>query len=341
MPLEFKKEFESCKFLDPANGFKEKTLPLEFRTDPLTKDVGIVVESRGRLPEKPDLSGLIAKSLERGCPFCSDVVEKVTPKFVPEFSTEGRIKFGKAIVFPNLMPFMPHSALTVFSSKHFIGLAEFTTDMLTDAFLASQAYLRRVIERDVRAKYQAIIWNYMPPANSSQIHPHLQPIAGYFPLPYYKNLLETSRKCHDDNGTNPWSDFIAEEKRRQERYITTLGNTVWLTSFVPRSVQLDILAVFQGGEPFLSIPREDIESFCQGLTRILKYMDDQNFYSFDLCLYPGMVEEDTFWPQVRLIQRGHIPPGICDIGNLPLLLDTKLCIRSPEKTCQELKGYFS
>jgi galactose-1-phosphate uridylyltransferase len=341
MAIEFKKEIEFCKLLDPTNRFKEKTFPLEFRIDPLTKDVGIVVEFRWRQSEKPDLSESIVKSLERGCPFCPDVVEKVTPKFVPEFSTEGRIKFGKAIVFPNLMPYMPHSALTVFSSEHFVGLPEFTADMLIDAFVASQTYFKRVREYNSKVKYYLINWNYMPPANSSQIHPHLQLLAGYFPLPYYRTLLETSKKYHDENGTNYWSEFIVEEKKLQERYIATVGNTVWLTSFIPRSIQLDILAIFQGRGSFLSIPQEDIESFCQGLTKIFKYMDDQNFYSFDLCLYSGMVEEDSFWTQVRLIQRGPLPPDICDVGNLALLLDTKPCLRRPEKTCKELKRYFS
>lgn len=342
MAIEFKRDIEFSKLLNPADNFEEKAFPIEFRTDPLTKDRGIVVEFRLRKSEKADLSQLAAKSLEMPCPFCSEAVDKATPKFLPDFCPEGRIKLGEALLFPNALPFMPHSALAILTSRHFVGLAEFTESMLADAFLASQTYFKMTQEHDPKAKYCYIMWNYMPPANSGQIHPHLQLIAGYFPLAYHENLVEASRKYIAKNGTNYWSDFIAEEKRLQERYIATVGNTVWLTSFVPRALQLDVLAVFQGRGSFLSLPREDIESFCQGLTKIFKYMDDQNFYSFNLCLYSGTIGEDSFWTQARIIQRGTLPPmDISDIGNMQLLLDTKPCFRYPEKVCQELKAYFT
>jgi len=342
MAIEFKKEIEFSKLLNPADNFKEKVFPVEFRIEPLTKDRCIVTEFRLRRSEKADLSPMVAKSLEMPCPFCPEAVDKVTPKFLPDFYPEGRIKVGEALVFPNAFPLAPYSALTILTSKHFVGLAEFTESMLADAFLASQTYFKITQEYDSKAKYCYIMWNCMPPANSSQIHSHLQLIAGYFPLTHHENLLEASRKYKAQNGTNYWSDFIAEEKRLQERYIATQGNWVWLTSFVPRAPQLDILAVFQGRRSFLALSREDIESFCQGLTKIFKYMEDQNFYSFNLCLYSGTIEEDSFWTQARIIQRGIFPPiGISDIGSMQLLLDTKTCLRYPENVCRELKAYFT
>jgi galactose-1-phosphate uridylyltransferase len=221
-------------------------------------------------------------------------------------------------------------------------LVEFTEDMLADALLASQSYLRRVQEYDANAKYWLINWNYMPPAASSQIHPHLQVLAGPLPLAYHQVLLDASRKYRDENSALFWSDFIAEEKKLRERYIATIGNTVWLTSFVPRGAQLDVQAIFQERKSFLSLPQEDIESFCQGLTKIFKYMDDQNFYSFDLCLYSGVVGEDSLWTQARIIERGLVPPvDASDAGNIRLLVDTKISVRHPETVCQELKPYFA
>jgi UDPglucose--hexose-1-phosphate uridylyltransferase len=342
MAIKFRKEFESSKLLNPADNFEEKVFPIEFRTEPLTKDKGIVLEFRGRKPERADLSQLIAKSLEVPCPFCPEVVDKATPKFPPDFCPEGRIKLGEAAVFPNAFPFMPYSALAIVTSKHFVGLSEFTESMLTNAFLATQTYFKITQDHDPRAKYHYVMWNYMPPANSSQIHPHLQLVSGYFALTHHKNLLDASRDYTAKNGTNYWSDFIAEEKRIQERYIATSGNLAWLTSFVSRAPHLDILAIFQGRGSFLSLPREDIENFCQGLTRIFKYMDDENFYSFNLCLYSGTIGEDSFWTQARIIQRGTLPPvNVADIGNLQLLLDTNISLKRPESVCQELKRYFT
>ena len=341
MSMEFRRKFEFSRFLNPAKSFEESSFPVEFRTDPLTNDMGIVVEFHQTRSEKPDLSRLISQSVERGCPFCPEAIDKVTPKFLPDFCPEGRIKLNEAIVFPNAAPYMSHSALTVLSSQHFIGLAGFTETVLTDAFLASQTYLRRVQEHDPEAKYCYVTWNYMPPANSSQIHPHLQVAAGHFPLAYHGNLLEAAQKYHNQNGRNYFSDLIVEEKRLQERYIATLGNTIWLTSFVPRSAQLDVLAIFQGKESFLLLTQEDMRSFCQGLVNVFRYMDDQGFYSFNLCFYSGTIGEDSFWTQARLIQRGPLGPlNISDLGYSTLLLDTKLCLKYPERICQGLKEYF-
>ena len=342
MAIEFKKRVEPSKFLDPTNNFIEKNFPIEFRYDPLTKDMGMVFEFRRVERREMDLSEVIAKSLQVGCPFCPGSVEKVTPKFTPDFCSEGRIKAGEATIFPNAMPYMPYSAVTVISSKHFIDLPEFTEDMLANAFLASQTYLKRVQKHDPRVKYYYTIWNCMPEANSSQIHPHLQVLAGPFPYAYHQVLLDASKKYRDENGTVFWSDFIAEEKKLQERYIATIGNTAWLTSFVPRSLLLDIQVIFQESESFLSLPQGDIESFCQGLTKIFKYMGDRNCYSFNLFLYSGVNGEDSFWTQARLAERALLPPlDISDVGNFTLLADTRVSVRSPEAVCQELKPYFA
>lgn len=341
MTIEFERKVEFSKLLNPMSNFEEKVFPIEFRTDPLTKDMGILMEFRFKEVGKPDLSGLIAKSLEIGCPFCPGAVEKVTPKFTPEFFPDGRIKVGEAIVFPNAMPYMPYSALAVVGSQHFIGLGEFNEDTLIDAFLASQIYLKRVAECDPEAKYCVINWNYLPHSSCSQIHSHLQLLAGYFPMTYHKNLLEASQGYHRQNRTNYWSDFIAEEKRLDERYVATVGDTVWLTSFVPRSWQMDVMAVFVGKESILTLSAKDIGNFCFGLKKVFAYMDSKDYYSFNLCIYSGLAGEEQFWTQARLIQRASYPPlDICDASSMRLLLDVMGVMKRPEEVCEELKLYF-
>jgi galactose-1-phosphate uridylyltransferase len=207
--------------------------------------------------------------------------------------------------------------------------------------LASRRYFEKLREYDPEAEYCSIIWNYMPPAQSSQLHSHLQVFASYSPLAYHQRLLEASRKYRDENGANYWSDFIAEEKRLQERYIATVGNTVWLTSFVPRCSFFDIVAIFQGKDTVMSLSANDIDAFGRGLTRIFKYMGDENFYSFNLCLYSGIPKEDAFWTLARIVPRTLMPPvGMSDVGNFTLLNDTSLIMESPESVCRELKSYF-
>ena len=342
MAIEFKKILESSKFPDSRNNSAEVNSTLEFRIDPLTKDMGLIRELRQKQLRKPDLSGLIAKSLERGCPFCPENIDKMTPKFMPDFYPEDRIKIGEATVFPNTTPYMPYSAITVIGPKHFVALPDFTQQMLFDALTASQICLRKVYEHDPKAKYCCILWNYMPPANSSQIHPHLQAFAGYFPLAYHQKLLDNSKQYYNESETVFWSDFIAEEKKLQERYIATIGNTVWLTSFVPRCYQLDIQTIFQSKESILSLSLQDMEDFVEGLVRLFKYMGDRNFYSLNMCLYSGVLDEGSFWTQSRVIQRAPFPPlDISDTSNITLLGDTKASLRHPEAVCRELKPYFS
>ena len=340
MAIEFKKVVEHSMFSAKTN-LKEEVLPIEFRTDPLTGDMGIVLEYRWRRLKKPDLSQLIAKSLERECPFCPEAIDKITPQFPAEFLPEGRIKVGEAVVFPNARPYMSHSAVTVLSRQHFVDLPQFTEDMLANGFLASQIYLREVQKYDPEAKYCLVNCNYMPYAGSSQIHPHFQVLAGHFPLKYHKELLEASQRYYIKNGINYWLDFIAKERELNERYIGTVGDTVWFTSFVPRSWQFDVLAIFQGKESFTALSQRDIEDFCRGLRKVFGYMSDQNFCSFNLCLYSGILGEDYFWTQARLIQRGAYPPlGVSDCSSVRLLFDTMVVLRRPELVCQELKAYF-
>ena len=138
MVIEFKREFKLSKLLDPASNFEEKAFPIELRKDPLSDDMASVTTFRMKKLEKPDISQIVAKSLEIGCPFCPEAVERITPKFTPDFYPEGRIKVGEAVVFPNAMPYMPYNAITVIGSQHFIALSEFKEDMLVDGFLASQ-----------------------------------------------------------------------------------------------------------------------------------------------------------------------------------------------------------
>ena len=145
MAIEFERRVEYSKLLNPMDNFKESVTAIEFRTDPLTRDMGTLLEFRWKSAGKPDLSGLIAKSLERDCPFCPRAVEKVTPKFPQDLFPEGRIKAGEAIGFPNALPYVPYSALAVVSKQHFVGLTEFTDDMLADAFLLGQTYLKMYI----------------------------------------------------------------------------------------------------------------------------------------------------------------------------------------------------
>ncbi len=341
MAIEFRRERLQARFLDPRADFSEKVHSFEVRADPLTQAPSYIYEVRRVSPQKKDLSPVIQKSLNGECPFCPQAVDKLTPKFVAELLPQGRIQVGEARLFPNAMPYAPYSAILVLSRQHFVALPDFTREMLTDGLVASRAYLQRVLEYDSRAKYIYIGWNYMPPSGGSQLHPHLQVEAAYFPAPYQKELLEASRQYRIANGTNFWSDLVIKERELGERFIGNTGSICWMTSFVPRARLLDIQAVFEHRETFLDIPDEEFGYFASGLEKVFRYMNDQDFYSFNLSINSGIAGDGYFWTQARIIPRMTFSRlEISDCSYYDVLQDLHFGNRSPEDTCRELKRYF-
>jgi len=341
MAIEFKKKVLQSRFLDPLRNFNEKVHSFEVRVDPLTQKPSFIFEWRRTPLQKKDLPSLIQKSLSAGCPFCPQAIDTATPKFVSQLVPEGRIQMGEACIFPNVMPYAPYSAILVLSSQHFVALPDFTREMLTNGLIASQIYLKRVQQYEAEAKYIYLGWNYMPPSGGSQLHPHLQVEANYLPTPHQKELLEASQKYYMANGTNFWSDLVVREQQLGERYIGNTGNICWLTCFAPRARLVDILAIFQHRDSFLSISDQEFKDFATGLERVFRYMSDQNFYSFNMSINSGVAGESYFWTQARIIPRmTFLELEISDCSYYELLQDIHFSSRYPEDTCQELKKYF-
>lgn len=340
MVIEFKREIFRAGFLDPSMNFDRKVNSVEVRTDPLTQKKSYVFDSPLIVP-KTDLSPIIQKSLEGGCPFCPQAIDQTTPKFVPELFPEGKIRVGEACAFPNAILWSQYAAITVLSSQHFVALSDFSPEIVTNGLIASQIYLNRVQEYDAEAKYLYVGWNYMPPSGGSQLHPHLQAEAATFPTPYHKELTEASQQYYIANGSNFWSDLIAKEQQLGERYIGNTGSISWLTPFAPRARYLDILAIFQHRDSFLSISKQEFKDFSSGLVRVFKYMSDQNFYSFNLSITSGITGDNRFWTQARITPRAVILKlDSSDCCYREFLQDLRYGFKHPEDICLELSKYF-
>jgi hypothetical protein len=140
MAIKFNRESELSRLLDRAKVFEESAFPTEFGIEPVTNDMGVVVEFQQSKSEGPELTRLVSESRQRVSPFHPKPTYQVTRKFLPDFCSEGRVNLNEAVVPPNAAPSMSRSALAVFSSQHFIGMTGFTDDILADAFVASQTY---------------------------------------------------------------------------------------------------------------------------------------------------------------------------------------------------------
>jgi hypothetical protein len=140
MAIESNGESELSRLLDRAKGFEGNAYPMEFRTGPLTNDMGGFVEFHRSTSGNPDLGQLVSVSRQRGCPYRSEANDEVTGKFVSDFCPDGSVDVNEAFPLPNATPSMSGSALTVLSSQHFIGVTGFTDDIVADAFVAGPTY---------------------------------------------------------------------------------------------------------------------------------------------------------------------------------------------------------
>jgi galactose-1-phosphate uridylyltransferase len=335
MPIEFKRTTEPSRWLDPRLDPPEQAIISEWRTDPLTGDLGMLINNRFRKLEEPDFAALVAKSKTLPCPFCPENIETTASKFPPDLIPEGRIRVGETFLFANIAPWVAYSAVAVFSPQHFTKHIDFDETELVNGFIACQEYLKRLSVSVPEAKYHFIGWNYLPTASSSVLHPHLQVFASAEPLRYQGELLRASRAYYNTCGTNYWADLVAVEKKHNERYIGAVGATEWLASYVSRSWLLDVTAVFPGKEAILDLTKEALGDLVRGLKKVFRYMASQNFYSFNLALYSGLSGEGSFWSHARLIQRAtYGAMGQSDAGTFQLLQSTYAALRSPEHFLQ-------
>lgn len=341
MPVRFIRSLRNICFLDPTKNFEKTSASFEFRTDPLTRKRSRVTNLKFRLLRAPDLQRILDTSAKRPCPFCEGNLYTMTPKFIPQFAPDGRISVGEAVVFPNAMPYDQHNALTIFSKDHFVGLTQFSEDLLVDGLLASQAFFKRVSKKNAKSKYLCINWNYMPPSGASLVHPHLHLTADKDPSDYHRLILQRGKRFWKKFKVNYWADLIEEEKKRGVRYIGETGGICWLLYFAPRSMMFDIMAVFQGNQSIPELTARDFRDFAQGLRNIFSYLEQNNLFSFNLAIFSGLKGKDYFWTHARILPRFTIPPvDTCDVSFIGLLHDESLAIIKPEDVCPELKQYF-
>lgn len=342
MTIEFKRTVTPSRWLNPALNPPEQTVEVEWRTDPLTGDTGMLLGLRAIKLEEPDFGTLIARSLERPCPFCPENIEAAAGKFPPDFIPEGRIKAGDCLLFPNIFPWVPDSAVAVFSPRHFDRHVDFVESDLINGFLACQEYLRRLASYHPQSRYHFLGMNYLPAACSSQLHPHLQVFASASPLTHHSRLLSASESYYNDRGRSYWADYILEEKRLNERYAGAVGGTEWFASYVSRSWMMDVTAVFPHKVMITDLTAADITDFCRGLKRVFRYMAGQNYYSFNLAVYSGLPESRGFWCHARLIQRGNYGPlEQSDNGVFQVLQSSFTMLRRPEDVTRELRPFLA
>ncbi|BDC36139.1 MAG: hypothetical protein EF806_02735 [Candidatus Methanoliparum thermophilum] len=341
MTILFTKESIESVFLDPMNNFSESSVCFEVRKDPLTGETSRIVPETGiELQRTEDFSDIIEES--RGCFFCEENIERDTPKFKQEIVEDGRIKEGSVILFPNIFPYGKYSGVCAFK-EHFISLEKFNAGLIKEALIACKIFAENVYKNDKTAKYCTINWNYLPPAGSSILHPHIQPLIDPFVSNYHRLLLDNSKKYFSVNGSSYWKDIINVEMDRDERYIGKTGSVEWITPFAPRG-HFEIIGVTNSPD-YISLSDKEIMDIATGVSKVLKFYNTEGRDSFNMSIYSGIMsdfkDKEYFSTNIRIIARSNMQRYYMNDANyLRMLLNEPVISTSPEEVCKRIKEIF-
>jgi galactose-1-phosphate uridylyltransferase len=345
--ITFEKTVKQAKILNPLENFQEDTITFEYRTDPLTgRNTTVIKGMLGNINKfLATDTELLKSSVERtraNCPFCPENMKTRTPMFTKDFLPEGRIQIGEATVIPNLTGHAEKSILVVLSKEHHLTLENFTPELILDGFRGGTAYLQKLTKAEPTVSYPVFTFNYMPPAGSSMLHPHMQILARDRPFYLIKLMLEKSKTYQETNGTSYWSDLTATEKHGQ-RHLICINGVDWLTPFAPLRGMNEVQAIVNGRSNLLELTSENWTGLAQGTSRILKFYHKQGYISFNIALLSGPLNQhlDYFDINLRIISRPGIQAlGFTDAWALPYMLWDGEAVEEPEKLAERIRNEF-
>ncbi|WP_319523522.1 hypothetical protein [Breoghania sp.] len=331
--MEFIATRKETQVLNPAKDLSLRSIPSEIRVDPLTGRTARICHFMTLQWRKPDFEGLVAGT-EKTCPFCPDKVLKITPLFPKEILPEGRLIDEDRILFPNIAPYDTLGAVATMGGRHYIPMTEISIERIVRSFNLAFDFFRRVeAVGHPEAVYHLINWNYMPPAGSSLIHPHLQVFSTASAPNLMRQELEAAKVYQETNQSNYWEDLIDHEKADGGRYLGAIGRTHWMSAYAPMGVAGDVLAVVSGVHSTLELTEEDLRDLADGLTRLMAGYDRMGIYSFNMNFFTGAKGDDAARFHLLFSPRTFFNQalGATDVGALRNLFNETICMAFPEE----------
>jgi galactose-1-phosphate uridylyltransferase len=321
--FEFERDVQEATFHSPLADFESVTVETEVRVDPLTGRTARVVTDNFLLPDDPSVDEAVFD--DEGCFFCPGTVEEATPTY-PDWMGRDRGSVGEATSFPNLNPYGAHSNVVALTESHHVPIGEFTVDQVADGLCAAFQYVRDVFDRDPDAQFASVNMNYLRPAGSSLIHPHMQTLVDDRGTNEQRRVADAARRFYDDHGESYWTELALAE-RGGDRYLAEVGNVHWLAPFAPthhRHLQ-GVAAQIHEGVPN---PSGDVtHDFAEGLVDVLSYYDSVGLDSFNVALFverdhPGLppvlnvtarsVFDEYYWSDATFFTTLH-DEGVVDV----------------------------
>ena len=276
--MELRRETLTGEVVPPGSDRPAPT-SVEVRWDPLTGHAARLVQSpAGALVPPADLDALarLAEETRATCPFCPSRVEQVTPRFPPALWPAGRIRHGRALLFPNLLSYAQYASVSVYAPElHALRTAEFTPQLVADNLAAQVAFMRAVVAHDPAAGWASVNGNHLLPSGGSLFHPHLQGAAGPFPTTFQRLLA--------DLPAERFADYLATERRAGARWLGSTGRVDWLAAFAPAGpAELRALAA---GASLATLDEELTAELGRGISAALGLYAALGLESFNLAVY--------------------------------------------------------
>lgn len=281
--IEFKREEVVARIRNPLKNFDLAEEKIEVRWDPLTGRTMRISKPKGldKVPENKPLDEFVSQA--KPCFFCEGKVENLTPMMPEDIYGKGRIQVGDAFLFPNLSGFGKYSSVCIFSKEHYISIEAFTQKQISDALKACQFYFQLNAKGEKQQLYSSINGNYLLPAGSSILHPHLQPFLDPFPTNYHQELIDKTVKFQNEYQINFWEEIKSVEKK-SERFLFESDDCFFFVPFAPMGFN-EVVGIIGEGQPFLNLGENTLINLANGIHNILQFYHKINHNSFNIVLF--------------------------------------------------------
>ena len=341
--IHFEKRKITSTIRNPLKEFQLTEEEIEVRTDPLLGYNTRILDSKGLdvVPEHDPLPDFVQRS--ESCFFCEGRVETQTPMMPEAIHAGGRFAVGEALLFPNLAGYGKYSGVCIFSKEHFISLENFREQQVFDALKACQMYFRICAKADDEKLYPTVNWNYLLPAGSSLLHPHLQPILDPASTNFHRDLLDGTDLYSEMTGSNFWVDLMNVE-RDGPRYLFETENAYWFTPFAPIGFN-EINGIVGKGEPYTDSSDEALRDLASGIIRLLQFYHSERHNSFNLTLFSSPVFSQRMGEKIPCVIKAATRPVFTshyrnDVTFFERFHQESVIDRSPEDVAGAFKKFL-
>ncbi len=347
--IQFLTKKEISRFINPLKNNSLDEQEIEIRFDPLLGHQSVLnPDLRDKVsilfPETDYeyLKKVVDESKSK-CFLCDGKWNQTTPRYPDDLIPGGRIVKNETVLFPNLFPLFGYHAVIMLGKKHYRHLNDFSSSLLCDAFNVSVEFIRRCFEHDARTRYFTINANYLLPAGSSVVHPHLQIIGSTLPATHHKQLIDKSLQYFNENSSIYWKDLVETERKKGDRWIGSVGNENWITPFSPVG-QNEVQAIWPEKKHFLEWNHEDLCFLSDGISAVLSSYHEMKFSTFNFSIFSGSLDgtDESFRCMMRIITRQNVVPNHrTDDYYFQKLLKNEIILVSPEALASVLRKKFS